>query len=211
MPDWAAASALTMAAPFAQFGLRFGRAPGEMVRGAALRAMPAGANAAPDFHEAFPPESAKFDGRLRVVAVDRQSGKRVVFGSPGAPGAAVAQALTASCALPLVFAPALIDGREYVDGAVWTPTNADVTPAGRDARVLILATMASLHGPFYAPLRAASRAAMLLEVSALKARGARVSVISPDRSSSASIGEDLMSTLHLAETHAAGYAQGLAV
>ena len=34
----------------------------------------------------------RFDGRLRVTAVDRRSGRRVVFGSPGAPRAAVAGA-----------------------------------------------------------------------------------------------------------------------
>jgi NTE family protein len=113
--------------------------------------------------------------------------------------------------LPLVFAPAFIGGREYVDGAIWSPTNADAAPAGRDARVLILATMASRHGPWNAPVRAASRAAMLVEASALKARGARVRIISPDRTSAISIGRDLMSDAGLEDTHAAGYAQGLSL
>jgi hypothetical protein len=69
--------------------------------------------------------------------------------------------------------------------------------------------MASLHGPFNAPVRAASRAAMLLEASALKARGARLRIITPDRSSAASIGNDLMDGQGLPATNAAGYAQGL--
>ncbi len=121
----------------------------------------------------------------------------------------MAQALTASCALPLVFPPAIISGREYVDGAIWSPTNADLAPAARDAHVLILATMASRHGPFHGPVRAASRAAMLIEASALKARGSHVRMIAPDRNSAVSIGSDLMSGAKLDETHAAGYAQGL--
>ena len=50
---------------------------------------------------------------------------------------------------------------------------------------------------------------MLLEASALKARGARVRIITPDRSSAASIGRDLMSDVHLQATLAAGYQQGL--
>ena len=48
---------------------------------------------------------ARFDGRLRVCCVDRRSGRRVVFGAPGAPRATVADAVTASCAIPWVFAP----------------------------------------------------------------------------------------------------------
>jgi NTE family protein len=206
LPNWAASSAMAIAAPFAQLGLRLGRRPGELVRGAALGLVPVSANDTLDFDSAF---NRQFDGRLRVVAVDRRSGGRVVFGAPGAPEATVAQALRASCALPLVFSPAVIGGREYVDGAVWSPTNADVAPAARDARVLIVAPMASLHGTFHTAVRALSRASMLIEASALKARGSHVVMIAPDRSSAVAIGSDLMSDAGLDETQAAGYAQGL--
>jgi NTE family protein len=206
LPNWAANSAMAIAAPFAQIGIRLGRAPGEKLRGAALRLVPSSASEALDFRGMF---EQQFDGRLRVVAVDRVAGRRVVFGSPGAPPATIEQALMASCALPLVFPPAVIAGREYIDGAIWSTTNADVAPATRDAQVLIVAPMASLHGPFSAPVRAASRTALLLEASAMKTRGARARIISPNRHSSVLIGRNLMSDAHLPETHAAGYAQGL--
>lgn len=208
LPNWAADSAMAVAAPFAQLGLRLGKRPGEVLRGAALRLLPSTADGPLDFGGA---RDERFDGRLRVVAVDRRAGRRVVFGAPGAPQATVEQALRASCALPLVFPPAVIAGREYVDGAAWSPTNADVAPATRDAHVLIVAPMASLRGPFTAPVRAASRAAMLVEASALKARGAKVRFVTPDRGSAASIGRNLMSDGHLTETQAAGYAQGLSL
>ncbi len=211
LPEWAANSAMAIAAPFASIGLRLAAKPAEFVRGAALSIVGRGDREQLDFREAFPPSRVRFDGRLRVVAVDRRSGRRVVFGAPGAPQATVAQALRASCALPMVFSAAVVGGREYVDGAVWSPTNADVAPAGRDARVLILATMASLHGPWNGPLRAACRTTMLVEASALKARGVRVRMITPDRTSAALIGRDLMSGARLDDTHAAGYAQGLAL
>jgi NTE family protein len=211
LPNWAGRSAMAIASPFALLGVRLGTRPGELLRSAVLRAVPTSATGALDFHGAFPPSSARFDGRLRVVAVERLTGKRVVFGAPGAPQATVEQALTASCALPLVFSPAVIAGREYVDGATWSPTNADVAPATREAQVLILAPMASLHGPFHQGVRALSRAAMLLEAAALKARGARVDMISPDRGSAAAIGRDLMADAHRDETHGAGYQQGLAL
>ena len=209
VPTWATNSAMAIAAPFALLGIRLGKAPGELFRSAALRALSTRASDTLDLHGAFSPSNARFDGRLRVVAVERVSGKRVVFGAPGAPEASVEQALTASCSLPLVFSPAVIAGREYVDGATWSPTNADVAPATREAQVLILSPMASVHGPFHQGVRALSRAAMLLEASALKARGARVRIITPDRSSAASIGRDLMSDVHLQATLAAGYQQGL--
>jgi NTE family protein len=209
LPNWAANSAMAIASPFAQLGLRFGRAPGEALRSVALRLVGSSAGEALDFGTAFGADGGRFDGRLRIVAVVRASGRRVVFGSPGAPEATVAQALSASCALPLTFAPAVIGGHEYVDGAVWSTTNADVAPAGRDAEVLIVGPMTSLHGPFHAGVRAAARTAMLLEASALKARGARVRIITPDRGSAASIGRDLMSAERLAATQASGYAQGL--
>jgi hypothetical protein len=70
--------------------------------------------------------------------------------------------------------------------------------------------MASLYGPFHPGMRALSRAAMLLEASALKARGARVRIITPDRDSARSIGRDLISPDGLNETLAAGYQQGRA-
>jgi NTE family protein len=206
LPNWAANSAMAIAAPFAQIGIRLGRAPGEKLRGAALRLVPSSASEALDFGGMF---EQQFDGRLRVVAVDRVAGRRVVFGSPGAPPATVEQALTASCALPLVFPPAVIAGRDYVDGAIWSTTNGDVAPATREAQVLIVAPMASLHGPFSAPVRAASRAALLLEASAMKTRGARARIITPDRSSAVSIGRDLMSGSGLDHTQKTGYQQGL--
>jgi NTE family protein len=209
IPAWAADSAMALAAPLARLGLRLGRPPGELLRVAALRVLPRSTNDALDFAGAFPPGTTKFDGRLRLPAVDRAAGRRVVFGAPGAPSATVPEALAATCALPLVFPPAVIDGREYIDGAIWSPTNADVAPAARDMNVLIIAPMASLHGPFNAPVRAASRATMLLEASALKARGAHVRIITPDRTSSAAIGDDLMFDEGLPATSAAGYAQGL--
>jgi NTE family protein len=209
LPNWAANSVMAIASPFAQLGLRLGRAPNAVARSVALSLLGSLAGEALDFGDAFGSDGGRFDGRLRVAAVDRASGHRVVFGSPGAPDATIARALSASCALPLTFAPAVIDGREYVDGAVWSTTNADAAPASRGAQVLIVAPMASTHGPFNAAVRLASRSTMLVEASALKARGASVRIISPDRNSSVAIGRNLMSDARLDDTRLAGYQQGL--
>ena len=87
----------------------------------------------------------RFDGRLRVATVDRRTGRRVMFGSPGAPMATVAEAVEASCTVPWLFAPVVIGGREYVDGGVWSPTNLDAAPAGRDTHVLCLNPTSAVH------------------------------------------------------------------
>ena len=59
-------------------------------------------------------------------------------GRPARPRASVADAVTASCAIPWVFAPVRIGEREYVDGGVWSVTNLDAAPARRDTEVLCL-------------------------------------------------------------------------
>jgi NTE family protein len=153
-----------------------------------------------------------FDGRLRIVAVDRHSGRRVVFGSPGAPTATVAEAVEASCSVPWLFAPVRIGGREYVDGGVWSPTNLDIAPAWRDTHVLCLTPTGGGTTAHKLPAlaRGATRPAVALESLVLRHRGAAVRIIGPDVRASAAIGADLMDRSRHARVLAAGYEQGLA-
>lgn len=147
---------------------------------------------------------ARFDGRLRVCCVDRRSGRRVVFGAPGAPPASVADAVIASCAIPWVFSPVTIGEREYVDGGVWSATNLDAAPAGRDAEVLCLDPAAALR----TRLRHALRAALLVEQQLLRARGARVRHVAPDAAALEAMGGDLMDAARAPAALAAGHRQG---
>lgn len=55
---------------------------------------------------------------LTVTAVDLESGELVLFGAGGRDDASLEDALYATCALPLYFAPARIGGRLYVDGGL---------------------------------------------------------------------------------------------
>jgi NTE family protein len=159
---------------------------------------------------------ASFDGRLRVVAVDRGSGRRVVFGSPGAPQASVADAVTASCAVPWLFAPVRIAGRDYVDGGAWSPTNIDAAPARRGAHVLCLNPTGSLRGgepagtlgALLTALRRASRTAAAVEALALRGKGARVVTVAPDHDSARAMGADLMEAGRATTVLSAGYRQG---
>ncbi len=141
--------------------------------------------------------------RLRVCTVDRASGKRVVFGSAGAPPARVGQAVAASCAIPGVFAPVSIGRRAHVDGGAWSPTNADAAPAGKGDRVLVLEPTAVL-------LRGALRAAGAVEAIALRRRGAEVRLVAPDAAAAGLMGA-LMRPDRGDRVLAAGWEQGLAL
>jgi NTE family protein len=152
-----------------------------------------------------------FDGRLRVTAVDRGNGRRVVFGSPGAPRARVAEAVAASCTVPWLFAPVRIGGREYVDGGVWSPTNLDAAPAGRDTHVLCLNPTASIPGSqgLLAVMRGVSRTAVSIEALALRRRGAAVQMLAPNQECVEVMGTNFMDREPRGRVLAAAYRQGL--
>ena len=60
-----------------------------------------------------------------VTAVRLSDGERVVFGRDDLQATA-AEAVRASCAVPVMFEPVTVDGRRYVDGGVNSYTNADL-------------------------------------------------------------------------------------
>jgi NTE family protein len=157
---------------------------------------------------------AHFDGRLRIAAVDRRSGRRVLFGAPGAPRASVPEAVLASCAVPWLFAPVEIGGREYVDGGVWSPTNLDAVPAASGMRVLCLDPtgapgLAPPPGPTAGARSSVSRAAVLTETLAVRARGAQVTTLAPDPEAAEAIGADPMDASRAEEVLDAAVAQGV--
>jgi len=194
-----------VATPLAPLALATTAPAGRLARAVVLSRSPRPERTLGDLGSYIDALGARFDGRLRVFAVDRASGKRVIFGAPDAPRATVAEAVLASCAVPWIFAPVKIDGREYVDGGVWSPTNLDAVPAGRGSRVLALIPTA---GAALAALRTASAAAAGYEGMALDARGAELRTVVPDEASLAAIGPDLMEPSRRAAVAAAGYAQG---
>jgi NTE family protein len=83
---------------------------------------------------------------LRICAVRRSDGARVVFGRPGAPRARLAPAVLASCAIPGYFRPVAIEGTEYLDGGVHSVTNADVLRSENLDLVVIVSSMSAAQG-----------------------------------------------------------------
>ena len=193
-------------APAAPLALRAGAPGGALARRAVLSRVPRGRRPLTDLRREVDRWGGRFDGRLRICAVDLDSGRRVVFGAPGEPRAGVGEAVEASCAVPGIFRPVTIGGRVYVDGGAWSLTNLDIAPAGRDTHVLCL-TVTGGRGAASMPqalVRAAARPAATLEATALRRRGAKVRIIGP----AANLGPNLLDPRGSLPALRAGFEQG---
>src|SRR4051812_29681686 len=201
----------TAFAPLAALALRSTAMSGAAVRRAALARVPAGKRSLSGLGSAIAKLDLDWDGRLLVVAVEVESGRRVVFGMPDETRLSVADAVEASCAIPGVFRPMRAGGRTYVDGGAWSLTNLDAAPVARGTRALCLnPTGAVGAGP---SLRGAigplSRSAATVEGLALQRRGAVVTTLAPDADAARAMGSDFMDARRRSGTQQAGYAQGL--
>ena len=67
---------------------------------------------------------------IRIVAMDYDSGERVVFGQVGSPPVGLAEAVVASCSIPGWFPPARVGERRFVDGGTLSNTHLDLLCAG---------------------------------------------------------------------------------
>ncbi len=143
---------------------------------------------------------------IRIVAMDYDSGERVVFGHPGAPPAGLAEAVVASCSIPGWFPPARIGGRRFVDGGTVSNTNLDLLgatglPGGVPLdEVYVLAPMAArgydrptgVIGKIERGYRHRVTRQMLQEVIRVRADGTTVTVLCPGPEDLHALGANLM-------------------
>jgi NTE family protein len=122
-------------------------------------------------------------GSLWICAVRLRDGRRVVFGRDGAPPCHVADAVSASCAVPGWFEPVVIAGERHVDGGAHSPSNLDIL-AGRGLDLVVVVSPMTLEPS----VRGASADTMLRRAVGLRlaqerrqvqARGTPVVVIEP--------------------------------
>jgi NTE family protein len=206
-------AALTAAAPLAP-AFAAGLAPGgAALRAAMLRRGRRATREIPELREALERMDVTFDGRLRIAAVDLATGRRVMFGAPGAPEAGVTEAVLASCAVPWVFRPVTIGGRDYVDGGFWSAANLDAAPVRAGSEVLCLLPTATprLGIDRLGAMRAFSRTSAAAESLLLRRRGARVRIAAPDAATVQAIGPNLFDARRRSRVEVAGYAQGRAL
>lgn len=194
----------TAFAPVASLALRSTRLGGEAVRRAALGRLPAGRRSLAGLGAAIDRLGVRWDGRLLIVAVEVESGRRVVFGSPDEMALPVATAVEASCAIPGVFRPVRAGGHTYVDGGAWSLTNLDVAPVERGTRVLCLNPTGAAT-----PVATLSRSVAAVESLALQRRGAVATTLAPDAEAARAMGSDFMDERRRSGTQEAGFAQGL--
>lgn len=207
----AGAWALATGSAFAPLALGIATPGGALMRATLLRRLPRPLETLDTLRLQMERSGPKFDGRLRVAAVDRGTGRRVVFGAPGAPAATVAEAVVASCTVPWLFAPVKIGDREYVDGGVWSPTNLDAAPSGLDTHVLCLNPTASIVGShgLIDVVRNVVRTTVSVEALALRRRGAVVQTVAPSTEAAAMMGVNFMDPEPRQHVLAAGYRQGI--
>lgn len=200
----------TAFAPLAALALRSTAMSGAAVRRAALSRVPAGKQSLAGLGTSIARLGLHWDGRLLVVAVELETGRRVIFGMPGETDISVPAAVEASCAIPGVFRPIRHQGRTYVDGGAWSLTNLDVAPVDRGTRVLCLNPTGSLGATV--SLRGAigplSRSVAAVEALSLQRRGASVTTLAPDAEAARAMGDDFMDPRRRSVAQQAGYAQG---
>lgn len=125
-----------------------------------------------------------------ICAVRVGDGARRVFGrDPSA--ATIGEAVAASSAVPSRLAPVIVDGALHVDGAVHSPTNADVVAGLGFDRVVVLAPMAG-DGGWRDPGRAYFQRLLDQEADAVVHRGTEVVTVVPDAETLAAMAGDTL-------------------
>jgi NTE family protein len=133
---------------------------------------------------------------LAVVAVDVLTGETRVFDRQS--GVTLTDAVAASCAVPGIWPPVNIDGRQYMDGGIRSSSNADL--AERSSGVIILSPLGVRQG---IPGRTLAR-----QIAKLEQAGTRVQIIGPDRASAAAMGRNPLNPTRRAIAAQAGREQG---
>jgi NTE family protein len=137
-------------------------------------------------------------GNLLITAVDADTGEFTAFGSGS--GVDLVDAVGASCAVPGIWPPVVINGRRWMDGGMRSPANADLA-AGYD-RVVVVAPI--VRG--FKPLPSATD-----QVAELARSCQAVALLAPDAASVAAFGRNLLDPRSRAPSAQAGYAQAAAV
>jgi NTE family protein len=75
---------------------------------------------------------------LYIVATDLDSCERIIFGEPGWDDVPISRAVSASSALPVLYAPVRIGDRELIDGGIVSTTNLDVAAAHGATLIIVV-------------------------------------------------------------------------
>jgi NTE family protein len=127
------------------------------------------------------------DRELYVCAADLYTGERVPFGRAGSPDAPLADAVLSSTAIPGLFPPVRIGGRQYVDGGIVSATSLDLAVEAGCTAIICVAPLGyrnegglpepKMWGPML--VRSLFARSLKREVTEARSRGVDVLVIRP--------------------------------
>lgn len=143
-----------------------------------------------------------------VVAVNAHTGELAAFDRDS--GVDLADAVTASTALPGGAPTHSINGTHYINGGVRSGDNADLASGYAD--VVVLSPFGGRSGPLpagqFEGLRRFPGTDLPSQVEALRQQGSHVEVITPDADSQAAMGTNQMDPATRIPAARAGYTQG---
>lgn len=131
---------------------------------------------------------------LWICAVRRRDGRRVVFGQQPDETIRLSSAIAASACIPGFFAPVTIDGQQFVDGGIHSPTNADLLVSKHLDLAIIISPMSGGGGRFDKVFRRFAQRRLSMEVELLEQSGTKVILFEPGPASSRAMGLNPMAT-----------------
>ncbi len=93
----------------------------------------------------IPARFADLPRRLLVVASELDAGRRAVFGRDELLEVPVARAVAASSAIPLLYAPVEIGGRDYIDGGIGDAAHIDLAAQEGCGLIVVINPMVPVH------------------------------------------------------------------
>ncbi|MFJ9776174.1 patatin-like phospholipase family protein [Kitasatospora sp. NPDC101157] len=132
---------------------------------------------------------------LRITAVDAQTGSVEAFDAGSALD--LADAVAASCAVPLVWPPTAALERRWIDGGTRSTGNLQLATGHR--QVLAVSPVPTAIGPHPSAQQQAAQ---------LRAAGAHVTLITPDADARRAMGRDLTANARRPAAARAGHRQG---
>jgi NTE family protein len=132
---------------------------------------------------------------LWVCVVRLDEGARVVWHAGSTEGevdVTIGTAVAASCAVPGWYKPVVVNGARFVDGGVWSPTNADVLADEDLDAVIVSSPMSGVPAAARSRTDAGSRLFMrryvMREIAGLRRRGVPTLILEPSAGDLAKMG-----------------------
>lgn len=123
--------------------------------------------------------SRSWPEHLWICATRCDNGQRMAFGHDPSPSVPLVLAVAASSAVPSHFSPVTIEGVKYIDGGMYSPTNADLFADEDLDLVIIVSPMSGGAGPADAAIRAMARRRLREEMRLLQRVGTTIVCFEP--------------------------------